>query len=149
LAGKTATTSTSSATIRCTRSAWKANPAQQPTLSRFENAIGARELHAMSTELVRFFADRHREKAPKRIVLDLDATDDPAHGQQELEFYHGYYRKYCFLPLLEFAQADGAPMELLAAVLRPGNSHAGRRSAAILRRLVTILRETFPQTETA
>ena len=124
-----------------------AEPAPQPTLSRFENAVSHRDLYRMSEELAAFFVDRHRGKAPRRIVLDLDATDDPAHGQQEFEFYHGYYQTHCFLPLLVFAQVDGAPMELLAAVLRPGNSHAGKRSAALLRRLVRILKEAFPVTE--
>lgn len=123
------------------------SPALQPGLSRFENAVTHRELYALSEELVRFFLDRYHGKAPGRIILDLDATDDPAHGQQEFEFYHGYYDTHCFLPLLVFATVDGAPMELLAAVLRPGNSHAGRRSAAILRRLVRMMQESFPGTE--
>lgn len=122
-------------------------PAPQPTLSRFENAVTARQIYRISEELVRFYADRHSHKAPKRIVVDLDATDDPAHGQQEFEFYHAYYGRHCFLPLLVFVSADGAPMELVAAVLRPGNAHAGRRSAAITRRIVDILRQAFPLTE--
>jgi hypothetical protein len=122
-------------------------PASQPTLSTFENAVGRRELYMMSRELVQFFIDRHADKPPKRIVLDLDATDDPAHGQQEFEFYHGYYQTHCFLPLLAFASADDGPMELIGAVLRPGNSHAGRRSAAVLRRLVKMFKEVFPNTE--
>lgn len=119
-------------------------PASQPTLSTFENSVGRRELYAMSKELARFFVERHRDRPPGRIVLDLDATDDPAHGQQELEFYHGYYQTHCFLPLLVFASADEGPMELVSAILRPGNSHAGRRSAAVLRRVVAMLKEAFP-----
>lgn len=122
-------------------------PAPQPTLSRFENSVGHRELYKLSEEFVNVFIDRHKGRPPKRIVLDLDATDDPAHGQQEFEFYHGYYQTHCFLPLLVFAEADGEPMELLAAVLRPGNAHAGRRSTAIVRRLVRRLRQAFPTTE--
>jgi len=122
-------------------------PASQPTLSTFENSVGHRAIHAMSREFVRFFIDRHRGKPPKRIVLDLDATDDPAHGQQEFEFYHGYYGKHCFLPLLAFASADEGPMELVGAVLRPGNSHAGRRSVAVLRRIAEMLQEAFPKTQ--
>jgi hypothetical protein len=100
-------------------------PAAQPVLSRFENRIRARELYAMSNALVDLFIQNHRLSPPKQIVLDLDATEDPAHGQQEFEFYHGYYRKHCFLPLLAFASCDGSPMEMLGAILRPGNSHAG------------------------
>jgi hypothetical protein len=122
-------------------------PAPQPTLSRFENSVGHRALYGMSEALVDLFVSRRSGRTPARIVLDLDATEDPAHGQQELEFHHGFYGSHCFLPLLVFASADGLPMEVLAAVLRPGNSHAGRRSAAVLGRLVARLRAAFPDTE--
>jgi DDE family transposase len=122
-------------------------PATQPTLSRFENGVGRRELYAMSVALVENFIERHRVQTPKRIVIDMDATDDPAHGQQELEFYHGFYGHHCFLPLLGFCSVDGGDEELVGAILRPGNVHAGRRSAAILRRLVRKLRTAFPKVE--
>jgi hypothetical protein len=122
-------------------------PAPQPTLSRFENSVGRRELLGMCEKLVHFYTERHKGKSPKRIVLDLDATDDPTHGQQEFEFYHGFYETHCYLPLLVFVSADGAPMELLAAVLRPGNVHAGKGSESILRRIVGVLKEAFPGTE--
>lgn len=122
-------------------------PAPQPTLSRFENSVGRRELIEMCRKLVHFYTERHQGESPKRIVLDLDATDDPAHGQQQFEFFHGFYGAHCYLPLLVFASADGAPMELLAAVLRPGNVHAGRGSVAILRRIVPVLRQAFPKAE--
>jgi hypothetical protein len=119
-------------------------PASQPTLSRFENSVGAKDLYRLSLELVHVFVDAHKASPPKQIVIDMDATDDPAHGQQELEFYHGYYGKHCFLPLLVFCSADGQDEELVAAILRPGNIHAGRRSAAILKRLALLLKEAFP-----
>jgi hypothetical protein len=56
-------------------------PATQPTLSRFENGVRAKDLYRMSLELVGAFVDRHRSHPPERIVIDMDATDDPAHGQ--------------------------------------------------------------------
>ena len=77
----------------------------------------------------------------------MGATEDPAHGQQELEFYHGFYGGHCILPLLVFAAADDGPMELVAAVLRTGNSPAGRRSAAVLKRIVPPLKQAFPDAE--
>ena len=122
-------------------------PAPQPTLSRFENARSRSELWAMSETFVELFIRRRRGKAPRRIVLDFDATDDPAHGQQEFEFFHGYCGRHCFLPLLAFAAADDGPAELVAAILRPGNIHAGRGAAGLLKRLARRLRKTFPHSE--
>ena len=55
--------------------------------------------------------------APKRLILDLDATDDPLHGKQEGPFFHGYYRHYCYLPLYIFT-SEG---DLICAKLRPSN----------------------------
>jgi len=120
--------------------------ASQPTLSRLENAVGWRECWRMSEVLVESYLQRHQAAPPTRIVLDVDATDDPTHGQQELSFYHGFYDTHCYLPLLVFAQAEGrGEQELLAAVLRAGNSHAGKRAMAILRRIVARLRRAFPK----
>ena len=121
-----------------------ADLASQPTLCRFENSIRRKELYRMSVSLVDHFIARHAHA--QRIVLDIDATDDPAHGQQELEFFHGYYGKHCFLPLLAFASVDGShEQELLGAVLRPGNKHAGHGTVSILKRLVARLKAAYPQ----
>ena len=122
-------------------------PATQPTLSRFENAVDSKDLYRMSKALVEVFVDRHRPRPPRRIVIDIDATVDPAHGQQEFEFFNGFYDCHCYLPLLVFGSCDGGPMEILAAVLRPGNAHSGKRAAAILRRLARRLKEAFPKTQ--
>ena len=124
-----------------------ANLGSQPTLSRLENAVGRKELVRLGRELAEFFVERHRAAPPKRIILDVDATDDPTHGQQELEFYHGYYGHHCYLPLLIYATADEGRQELVAAVLRPGKVHAGHRAVAVLRRIVARLRVAFPQAE--
>jgi hypothetical protein len=121
--------------------------ASQPTLSRLENAVARGDLVRMAAAMVALFVERHRGRAPERIVLDGDATDDPTHGQQELEFYHAYYGCHCYLPLLLYATADGGEEELVAAVLRPGNRHAGHWLAALLRRVVVRLRAAFPETE--
>jgi len=92
-----------------------------------------------------------------RIVLDLDATEDPTHGQQELNFSNQHYRAHCSLPLLVYATltvetADGtreerAEQELLVALLRPVNREAAFRAKAVLRRLLPLLRETWPGVE--
>jgi hypothetical protein len=90
---------------------------------------------------------RHRGGRIKRLVIDADATDDPAHGQQELEFFHGFYDCHCFLPLLVYVAADDGEQELVASVLRPGNVHAGHRLVSVLKRIVERLARAFPDTQ--
>ena len=119
-----------------------ADLASQPTLSRLENSVGPRELYRMSEVLVDLFVAGR--DAPRWVVLDIDATDDPTHGQQQFADYHGYYDEHCYLPLVVTARADGGPDELLATVLRPGRSHAGRGSVAVLSRIVARLRAAWP-----
>jgi hypothetical protein len=118
--------------------------ASQPTLSRFENSLSRTNLYRAAQVLIDLFVAR--TAPPRRIILDLDATDDPTHGQQQFSFFHGYYDTYCYLPLLCFASADGGPQQLLAAVLRPGNVHAGAKTVVILKRLVAQLRQAWPDT---
>jgi hypothetical protein len=120
--------------------------ASQPTLSRFENHPTEGELALLARAIVADFVDGRRARPPEEIVLDFDATDDPTHGQQELNFYHGHYECHCYLPLLVFATCDGAPQEPIAAVLRPGNSGAARGVPEVLERLVEQIRDAFPRT---
>jgi hypothetical protein len=110
-----------------------------PTLCRFENAMGRREAVALHGVLMEHFIASHGE-APTELVLDLDATDDPVHGQQAQRFFHGYYDRYCFLPLYVFC-GD----ELLVAYLRPANIDGARHAAAIVKLLVQRLRQAWPQ----
>ena len=126
------------------RPATDSDLASQPTLSRLENSITTSDLRKMSERIMDLFLDRYRGREPEQIVFDLDATDDPAHGQQEFEFYHGYYGHHCFLPLLAYATVDDGEQELLAAVLRPGNKHAGYGSVSILCRIFRKLKAAFP-----
>jgi len=109
-----------------------------PTLCRLENRITRRDLARMAAVLVEKYIASH-PTPPERIVLDFDATNDSVHGQQEGRFFHGYYDEYCFLPLYVYA-AD----QLLAAYLRPSNIDGAKHSRAILKLLVTRLREVWP-----
>jgi hypothetical protein len=119
--------------------------ASQPTLSRLETGVGWRECWRMSEALVEAYIQRHRRRPPRRIVLDVDATDDETHGNQQLAFFHGYYDHHCFLPLLIFAQAGASgEQEPIAAVLRPGNKHAHHRAMTLVKLLVKRLRAAFP-----
>jgi hypothetical protein len=123
----------------------EADLASQPTLSRLENAVGWRECWRMSEALLRCYLRRHRKHPPRRLVLDVDATDDETHGNQQLAFFHGYYDEHCYLPLLIFAQVKGrGEQELIAAILRPGNVHGGHQAMALIKAMVTRLRQAFP-----
>ncbi len=77
--------------------------------------------------------------APWRILLDLDSTDDPTHGEQEGSCYHGYYGQHMYHPLL--LVFDGETDQLVTTVLRAGNSHAGRGAVAVLKRIVGRLKQ--------
>jgi hypothetical protein len=116
--------------------------ASQPTLSRLENAVGPRACYRLATALGQvYLRERERTGVPRRILLDLDGTDDPTHGAQEQTAYHGYYRQHMYHPLLIF---DGDTDQLITAVLRPGNVHASHGVVAILNRIVRLLRARWP-----
>ena len=80
-------------------------------------------------------------EAPDVIVLDIDSTDDPTHGQQQLSCFHGYYDQHMYHPLVIF---DGERGQLVSAVLRPGNVHAARGAMGVLRRIIYRLKQRFP-----
>jgi hypothetical protein len=83
---------------------------------------------------------QRQSQQPEEIVLDLDATDDPLHGQQEGRFFHGYYGNYCYLPLYIFS----GPM-LLCARLRSSNIDASAGALEDVERIVAQLRQKWPQ----
>jgi hypothetical protein len=95
---------------------------------------------AIERLLVELFLEAHRS-APKQIILDLDATDDPLHGHQEGRFFHGYYDGYCYLPLYVFCGRH-----LLAAKLRRSNIDASAGAAEEVERIVAQLRSRWPRT---
>jgi Transposase DDE domain group 1 len=117
--------------------------ASQPTISRLENAPDARACLRMAQALGELYVrERSKDGAPSRVLLDFDATDDPAHGEQEGAYYHGYYQEHILHPLLVF---DGDTGQLITALLRYGNTHASRGALSILKRLVRRLREAWGQ----
>ena len=122
--------------------AGEADLASQPTLSRLENAVDRHAVERLAAALADLYVrERGRGGAPARILLDLDGTDDPAHGEQEGVAYHGYYRRHMYHPLLVF---DGETGHLITAILRPGNVHGSRFAVLVLRRLLRRLRAAWP-----
>jgi hypothetical protein len=93
---------------------------------------------AIERLFVDLFVEAHTA-APAEIVLDLDATDDPVHGEQEGRFFHGYYGGYCYLPLYVFCGRH-----LLAAKLRPANIDASAGAREEVERIVGQIRSRWP-----
>ncbi len=123
--------------------------AGKSTLNRLEHAPGAGKTPryhrighdgpAIEKLFVDLFLDAH-QKAPRRIVLDLDATDDPLHGDQEGRFFHGYYDCHCYLPLYIFCGRH-----LLAAKLRRSNIDAAAGAVEEVVRIVAQIRTRWPR----
>jgi hypothetical protein len=121
----------------------------QPTLSRFENAVGRADLYRLGTALADAVLLYHRERlgdGVRLITIDLDATDDPTHGQQEFALFNGYYDTWCYLPLIATVTFTTEPIQhVVAALLRPGTGAATRGVRGLLRRLFRKLRALFPR----
>ena len=115
----------------------------QPTLSRWENAPSAREIIRLQDALLDWFISVCGAQVRKRgeILLDVDSTDDPTHGQQQLSFFNGGYGQHMYHPLLIFERHTGC---LLAARLRPGTASSHARIVPLLLRLVPRLQQEFP-----
>jgi hypothetical protein len=123
--------------------------ASQPTLSRFENAIGPKELYRMAEMLALRVIERHVERLRGRIrqvTIDLDPTADPTHGAQQLSFFNGHYDSWCYLPVMGFISFNHEPEQYLCtAVLRPGNVTAAFGAVGTLRRLLLLVRYFLPK----
>jgi len=128
--------------------------AGKSTLNRLEHAPAGEadryrrighDPEAIETLFVDLFLDAHdasHDRAPARITLDLDATDDPIHGHQEGRFFHGYYDCYCYLPLYIFCGEH-----LLAAKLRRANIDGSAGAVEEVARIVAQIRQRWPRVE--
>jgi hypothetical protein len=120
-------------------------PASQPTLSRFENLATP----AVLQKLIDFniltgierLKHKHGGRLPASITLDLDATDDPTHGHQQLTLFHGYYGQYQYFPLII---SEPTSKHVFVAWLRPGTVHASLGAEEDLMRVVNALRKERP-----
>jgi hypothetical protein len=111
----------------------------QPKPSRYHKI--SHDGAAIEALFVDLFLEAHGKRAPKEIILDLDATDDPIHGDQEGRFFHGYYGNYCYLPLYIFCGRH-----LLAAKLRRSNIDAAAGAVEEVERITAQIRARWPRT---
>lgn len=114
--------------------------ASQPTISRFENMINIPSLKRLRDVLIDQFLASFAEP-PRRLTFDFDAVDDPAHGEQQLVLFHGFYAQYQYLPLVVTC-AENDQIVLLS--LRPGHVHAALGAEDDLEYLVKRVRQVWP-----
>jgi Transposase DDE domain group 1 len=114
--------------------------ASAPTFSRLENRATRAQAWALHRVLLEQFVASFK-RAPEELVLDVDASDVPLHGQQELAHFHAYYDSHCYLPLYVFCG-----QAMLACVLRPSNIDAAKHAPAVIKLLITELRRRWPKT---
>jgi len=114
--------------------------ASQPTISRFENSL---DKHAIFN-ILNAWVDNYVSslKGRKEITIDVDATDDPTHGNQQLSLFNGYYGQFMYNELFFH---DGDTGQIILPVLRPGNSHSNKWYVSILKRIILKIREKFPE----
>jgi hypothetical protein len=119
--------------------------ASQPTLCRFENALLIPALHKLLDFLIatgiEHLKDKHGGTLPASLVLDLDATDDPTHGHQQLSLFHGYYDQHQYFPLVI---SEPTTRHVFLVWLRPGAVHAALGADDDLMRVASALRAARP-----
>jgi hypothetical protein len=122
--------------------------ASQPTLSRLENATDWDSIRLLEREGLEWFCrvggaiDGRRRDSFEELILDIDSSEDPTHGQQQLAFFNGHYDTWMYYPLFVF---DGGSGMLLASRLRPGDVGGVRQLLAVLRPTVRRLQARFPK----
>jgi hypothetical protein len=114
----------------------------QPTMSRWENAPGLREVIRLMRVMVALYCGSY-DKPPASVTLDIDDTLDVVHGHQQLSMFNAHYDERCFLPIHVYDTATSRPV---AVLLRPGKTPSGREIRGHLRRLVRMIRGYWPHT---
>ena len=114
--------------------------ASQPTMSRFENALTLKDVYRIADALIHQFIASY-DTPPEAIILDIDDTDDPTHGAQQLSLFNGYHDEYCYMPLFIF---EGVSGKLITSILRPGKRPNGKEVRSVFKRVVKRLRKAWP-----
>jgi hypothetical protein len=116
--------------------------ASQPTLSRFENMVTAKDNLRLQDLLLDMFIERIKSNPPETLTIDIDGTDDPAYGCQQLTLFNGYYGQNMYSPLI--ISAEGHFLDIL---LRKGNAHGSWAVIPRLKRIIPKLKKEFPNME--
>ena len=117
--------------------------ASQPTLSRLENRVSRSDLYRLARSLLDTFIASY-EKPPKKIIVDIDDTEDITHGAQQLTLFNAYHKEYCYLPVHLY---EGHSGRWITAILRRGRGIKGREAAAILQRVFAAIRKGWPKVQ--
>ncbi|MDA0342223.1 MAG: IS1380 family transposase [Proteobacteria bacterium] len=115
----------------------------QPTISRLENLPGRTALIRMMAAMIELFCDSF-VTVPRRIVLDIDDTEDRVHGGQQLALFNAYHDSHCFKPIHIYEAATGKPV---AVILRPGKTPDGAEVALVMRHVVRAIRARWPRVD--
>jgi len=122
-------------------------PASQPTLSRMENGVGSAELLRLIDLMIDFGVQRvkrqHRGRIPERVTIDLDPTDDPTHGRQQLALFHGFYDQHQYFPMIV---SEPTTRHVFIAWLRHGRAPAALGAEDDIERIAAAFRRVSPKT---
>jgi len=117
--------------------------ASQPAMSRLENTVTKTDLFRLGQCLIDSFINSY-SLAPSVIIPDCDDTNNDTYGQQELALFNNYYNEYCYMPLHIY---EGLSGKLITTILKPGRGNKQVNVARLLQRLVSYLRERWPETK--
>lgn len=120
--------------------------ASQPTISRFENMPGSKDQARMAVAMARRVISQLPAQT-RRIIIDVDPTEDPCHGQQEFEFFNGHYGVHCFLPIHIHITGDDGRQRILGSLLRPGNAGPTKGLYSALRIAIRLILQRMPKAQ--
>ncbi|WP_067515988.1 IS1380 family transposase [Endozoicomonas ascidiicola] len=120
----------------------EAHLASAPTYTRLGKDLSRRDIHSLAYAFAEHFINSYK-KPPKLAIIDLDHTASLTHGAQQYSLFNTKYGNTCYLPLMIF---EGLSGKLITAILRPGKTPSGQENAAIVKRLLALIRQSWPKT---
>lgn len=115
--------------------------ASAPTFTRLGKSMAQTDIYRMAEAFVHHFINSY-ELPPVAAIIDLDHTPAITHGGQQMNLFNAKYQDYCYLPLMIF---EGLSGKLITAILRPGKTPTGKENAAILKRIIKLIRKKMAE----